>query len=77
MPSKETTLATAEKRVIKAELTTLQKALRKVASDCRRARKVQTEIQRKSKLKLARLEKSESSLTTHITRRIAILEARL
>lgn len=77
MPAKKTTIAAAEKRVIKAEIATMKRNLRKVHSDCRRERKAYGQLLRQWDTKLKRLNKTEARELASATRRIAILEGRL
>lgn len=76
MPVK-TTIRTAEKRVIKHEMSTLRKAARKVATDIRQERKKLFSAQRQIELSFARLNRRETSALSNIGRRISILEGRL
>ena len=77
MPAKKTTIATAEKRVIKAEIATLKRASRKVASDHIAAHKKLAAEQRRINRDFARLDRSEQRAGSAIARRLAILEGRL
>lgn len=88
MPAKKTTIATAEKRVIKAEISGLKKSRSKIQTDCNkelgRAKREDAAdraaaLKRHNKfLKLhARVKKAMHRECDSIERRIAILEGRL
>ncbi len=88
MPAKKTTIATAEKRVIKSEISTLKKALRKVQTDCNKElsrAKREDAADRAAALKRhnkflkfhARVKKAGHRGSASIERRVAILEGRL
>lgn len=77
MPAKKTTIATAEKRVIKAEIAATKKALRKIESD-RKKEQLRIIIQ------IRKLERGYTKATNACrresataTRRMAILQGRL
>ncbi len=74
---KKQTVKTAEKRVIKTEISTLTRARRKLASDFRKERKTLASTLRKIAIRHRQLDKSETTETASIDRRIAILRARL
>ena len=75
-PKKQTVKA-AEKRVIKSEISTLTRARRKLSSDFRKERKTLDSTLRKIAIRQRQLDKSETTETASIDRRIAILRARL
>jgi hypothetical protein len=81
MPATKTTTATAEKRVIKAEMKTLGRNYRKLLSDALKARKAAikeiTAAERRYKIAISRIDKAVPLATAIIERRIAILEGRL
>lgn len=74
---KKHTVKTAEKRVIKSEISTLNRARRKLASDFRKERKTLESSLRKIAIRQRQLDKSEATESASIDRRIAILRARL
>lgn len=88
MPAKKTTIATAEKRVIKAEIHALRQSACKVKQDVQQAFKrslkeadaaVKTanKVHRKHLAFAEKLIKSEMRETASIERRICILQGRL
>ena len=81
MPAKKTTIAAAEKRVIKAEMKTLGRNYQKLLSDAlkteKAARKEFAVAQRKYKATMARIDKAVPRATAKIERRVAMLEGRL
>lgn len=81
MPAKKTTLAAAEKRVIKNEMKTLARAHQKILADALKAEnaahKEFAQAQRKYKAALARIDKSVPRATATCERRMGILEGRL
>jgi hypothetical protein len=77
MSAKPKAVSAAEKRQIKSEIATRKKALRKVATDCRRERKAYAALRRQWEIKIKRLDNSEAREIAKNNRRIAILEARL
>ena len=88
MPAKKTTIATAEKRVIKAEVKSCTAALKAVSRDFKRARRLAekecanafraADIARaKYRKTQSQLDKREARETATITRRISILQGRL
>lgn len=77
MPAKKTTIASAEKRVIKAEIKTLAKNRSKVTKDTTREVNLCTAEISKLNRKLNRIVQSEILECKKIDRRIAILEGRL
>ena len=77
MPAKTTTIATAEKRVIKAEIATLKRASRKVDADRKKEQqRITTEIRKLERLYTKNTNASRNAGKT-ILRRLAILEGRL
>ena len=77
MPAKKTTIATAEKRIIKAEISTLKRAARKVDADRKKEqRRITTEIHKLERLYTKNTNASRTAGKT-ILRRLAILEGRL
>lgn len=77
MPTKTTTLATAEKRVIKAEISTLKKAVRKVDADRKKEQsRITTEIRKLERLYTKNTNASNRAKASAI-RRLGILEGRL
>ena len=77
MPAKKTTIATAEKRVIKAELSTLKKAVRKIEADHRTEQtRINKESRNLERLSIKSTNASQRAKSTAV-RRIAILEGRL
>lgn len=88
MPAKKTTIAAAEKRVIKAEIHALRVSACKVRRDVRQAFnrslketdaivKAANKAHRKHLAFAEKLIKSETRETASISRRIAILQGRL
>lgn len=77
MPAKKTSISTAEKRVIKAEIKTLKRAVRKITSDsvieAKRIDRAREELDRQ----YLRVSKSYDRETKSACRRISILEGRL
>ena len=81
MPAKKTTtIATAEKRVITAEMKTLGRNYKKLLADATKASKTAHQellaAQRKYKLITTRIDKAVARETAAIERRMAILEGR-
>lgn len=77
MPAKKTTIAAAEKRVIKAEIATLKRASRKVDADRKKEQgRITTEIRKLERLYTKNTNASRNAGKT-ILRRLAILEGRL
>ena len=77
MPAKKTTIATAEKRIIKAEISITRKALRKIVADRKKEqRRIAGEI-RKLERCYTKATNSCRRESEAATRRIAILEGRL
>lgn len=77
MPAKNTTIATAEKRVIKAEIATLKRASRKVDFDRKKEqRRIANEIRKLERLYTKNTNASRNAGKA-ILRRLAILEGRL
>ena len=77
MPAKKTTIASAEKRVIKAEISTLKRAARKVDADRKKEqRRITTEIRKLERLYTKNTNASRTA-GLGILRRLAILEGRL
>lgn len=77
MPAKTTTIATAEKRVIKAEIATLKRASRKVDADRKKEQgRITAEIRKLERLYTKNTNASRNAGKT-ILRRLAILEGRL
>lgn len=77
MPAKKTTIATAEKRVLKAEIAATKKALRKIESDRKKEQlRIIGEIRKLGRgyTKSTNACRRESATAT---RRLAILEGRL
>jgi len=74
---KKTTIATAEKRVIKAEIKTHKFALRQVTSDCKKERTRLSLLINRATRSLVSLGKSETRESAAILKRLAILEGRL
>lgn len=81
MLAKKTTIATAEKRQIKAEMKSLTSARKKILTDsiqaANAALKELRAAQRKHTAILNRIDKAVPRETAKITRRIAILEGRI
>ena len=81
MPAKQTTIATAEKRVIKAEITSLKKASLKVSADFRTEQKAVFATWKKADKAIhifqARQAKQLPKQLAVIDKRIAILTGRL
>ena len=76
MPAK-TTIAAAEKRVIKNEITTLKKALRRITSDSVKEAKRIDLARKELDRRYIRVAKSYDRESKAACRRIAILEGRL
>lgn len=74
---KATTIAAAEKRTVKHEISTLNRALKKLRSDFRKEHRKSAAAMRKLELHTARLSRSEIRESAAITRRLAILSGRL
>jgi hypothetical protein len=77
MSAKKSTIATAEKRVIKAEIATHKKAWNKVFKDCSTARRKLFAEKLKIDRELKRIDKAQERERLTICRRIAILQGRL
>lgn len=77
MSTKPTTIAAAEKKVIKSEISTLKRALRKINSDTAKEHKRIATVRRQLDRDAARLTRAHTSETAAATRRIAILQGRL
>jgi uncharacterized protein YpuA (DUF1002 family) len=77
MTAKKTTIADAEKRVIRAEIKTLTKIRTKVTKDATRAVNQCVAEIAKTQRNLNRIVQSEILGCKKIDRRLAILEARL
>ncbi|MEI6169340.1 MAG: hypothetical protein WCS52_19325 [bacterium] len=77
MTPNNTTIATAEKRVIKAEITTLRKALRKVALDCKRETRKGVLAKGKIDKEIKRIAAILKRETAAVYRRLSILQGRL
>ena len=76
-PIKKPSIAAAEKRIIKAEISTLKKAIRKMDSDFSKFIKSTTRARKELDRKQARATTSLARETSAAKRRIGILEGRL
>lgn len=77
MSSKPKTIAAAEKRVIKSEITSLRKAVRKILADRKQAQSAILREIRGLERKYTKITNSCRRESEAATRRIAILEGRL
>lgn len=75
--NQKTTIAAAEKRVIKAEIAGLKKAAKKVSSDHKSERAKLFAEQRRIERDFMRLNRTENRELSAITRRLGILQGRL
>ena len=77
MPAKKTTIATAEKRVIKSEIAVTKKAIRKIESDRKKEQlRIIGEIRKLERGYTKSTNSCRREMAT-ATRRLAILEGRL
>ena len=77
MPAKTTTIRSAEKRVIKAEIRSLKKARREIVSSYLKESKRITADARKAARSFAQVTKSMRRESASVDRRISILQGRL